>query len=743
MKKIYFLSLVVVQMLFAAWDGSSKTEPSIINIETHKFYQINSPEELAWFADKVNSKDTAINAILINDIDLNMKPWTPIVDFDGIFDGDNHSIEGVYVSGYSKAAFFGSVDRGTIKNLHISNSTIKAQFENKESGERSYAGGVAAVIGTGLIENVTSNVTLIEPNKNTKYGDSYFYMGGIVGYAGDFATLKNCTNHSSFSLASNVTNKTTNSFLGGVVGYFDGLRFQALDLQNYGNIAGGGYTGGIVGYLDGEGLSNAINYGTISGSKYVGGIAGKGGGSNLTNKGNIQIDSSQSCLYVGGISGIGARGDTLVTNYGNIYASSDSVIYLGGISGSASMIYYAANYGSIKAFSKEKAYAGGILGIATYQLINSYNQGNIQSSHYAAGLVSNTTQTALQIQIKNFYVASDSIKAPNAAGFVNYNSVTSYVSDGYLDTNRITAISLIGENVGEASNLFYRSTSELRQDSLAYKLDINQCNYGSCYKHSFYKKEKGHWSRENEYPIFSDSIHNPIIQVSFVNGNDTTIHYTDYSKKINPFPSINIDPFLGWFKYNPNGYMSKDKLISSNNSFEWSDSIVVALFKGDEEKGKELFAYCIDYMLDYQKEYAKIMREYYLHEGLSTTGIREDSIPVVYCLDDNNDGILNWSDPSSNSYSYLAAEKKSLEIAKQTVKIDYHHHRHIDFSAIAYNKIIQISCNSKGKDYTLFDMQGRIIRNGIVSSSKFNISVQNSGNYIILIGNTSQQIVVR
>ena len=78
LKKIITVVLTYVAVSFAAWDGTTTLEPSVKNVDGNQYYAIGSPEELAWFAGKVNSRDTAISAILTADVDLNSKAWTPI-----------------------------------------------------------------------------------------------------------------------------------------------------------------------------------------------------------------------------------------------------------------------------------------------------------------------------------------------------------------------------------------------------------------------------------------------------------------------------------------------------------------------------------------------------------------------------------------------------------------------------------------------------------------------------------------
>lgn len=56
------------------WDGkASETAPRLID----GVYQISSPAELKWFAEKA-AEYPDIEGILTEDVDLNNRPWEPI-----------------------------------------------------------------------------------------------------------------------------------------------------------------------------------------------------------------------------------------------------------------------------------------------------------------------------------------------------------------------------------------------------------------------------------------------------------------------------------------------------------------------------------------------------------------------------------------------------------------------------------------------------------------------------------------
>ena len=66
-------------------------------------YQIGTPEELAWFAEKAKQDSTDLKAVLTADLDLNNNVWTGIggqtadTGFAGTLDGAGHTIKNLYL----------------------------------------------------------------------------------------------------------------------------------------------------------------------------------------------------------------------------------------------------------------------------------------------------------------------------------------------------------------------------------------------------------------------------------------------------------------------------------------------------------------------------------------------------------------------------------------------------------------------------------------------------------------------
>ena len=57
---------------------------------------------------------------------------------------------------------------------------------------------------------------------------------------------------------------------------------------------------------------------------------------------------------------------------------------------------------------------------------------------------------------------------------------------------------------------------------------------------------------------------------------------------------------------------------------------------------------------------------------------------------------------------------------------------------------IQVSgASESARSYTVFDMQGHVLRKGAVYSSNFTIPVENAGNYLVRIGSQVRRVSVK
>ena len=244
-------------------------------------YNVTTAEGLKNVAELVNGGKTDINITLDKNINLTGKEWTPIgrgsSPYTGTFDGGNHTISGLTVTGSEEyAGLFGYIgkDGGTVKNVKLENVQITSdnQYAN--------VGGVAG-FSRGNIENCSVSGS-VSGNSNSdgtdncvggvvgqQFGGSITGcsssaivegMGGVGGVAGktdNRATLTGCYTMGNVTLESNNSNST---YAGGVVGS-NGASCTLTACYATGNVTGTG---------------------TGSGSIYVGGVTGDNASGTLT-----------------------------------------------------------------------------------------------------------------------------------------------------------------------------------------------------------------------------------------------------------------------------------------------------------------------------------------------------------------------------------------------------------------------------------------------------------------------------
>ena len=170
-------------------------------------YHINSLDGLKWLAAEVNGGNTFSGKTVVLDADINLasEEWTPIGNstnkFQGKFDGQNHTIKNLVVTGYNDyAGLFGYSSGGnTIKNLIVENANVTGDgylgavvgcafttsFNNVTIKGDVYVEGTGQDIGalTGYTYGTLTDITVNANEGSYVKGESYF--GGVVGYRGE------------------------------------------------------------------------------------------------------------------------------------------------------------------------------------------------------------------------------------------------------------------------------------------------------------------------------------------------------------------------------------------------------------------------------------------------------------------------------------------------------------------------------------------------------------------------------
>ena len=259
-----------------AWDGETYTEPQK---DESGAYLIGSPDELMWFDKNAETTDSArltadicINEDMTADASSLCK-WTPIGTsssrYTGTFDGDGHTISGVYIS----------------VNI-ASTSDVKSNY----TGLFGYAGKGSKICNLTISDSKIENISTAS-NKGK-------YVGAIAGDAYD---MENC------HVAETVSVHSTGGYTGGVAGYVDN---SIARCSNAGTITSSGtYVGGVIACLQSNSssaMTECFNTGSVSGSSLVGGVVGSlyNGGtiSDVYNTGSVTAMASSGAA--GGITGL-------------------------------------------------------------------------------------------------------------------------------------------------------------------------------------------------------------------------------------------------------------------------------------------------------------------------------------------------------------------------------------------------------------------------------------------------------
>ena len=246
-------------------------------------YQIGTPAELAWFAEKAAQDSTDLKAVLTADLDLNNNVWTGIggqsadMGFAGTLDGAGHTIKNLYLKNGKGLIPY---NKGTVKNLTLA-GILKGGDET----------AALTGINAGTLEDITSRVAVTGGNK----------IAGIAGNNTKDGVIKDC--------------------------------------HNTGAVTGESYAAGIVAYNEGS-VTGCSNTAVITaGSTFAGGIAAantnavKSEAANVSksaNSGHVIVSSSAERAYAGGVVGWNNASVSSLYNTGNVVSRGG---YVGGCLG--------------------------------------------------------------------------------------------------------------------------------------------------------------------------------------------------------------------------------------------------------------------------------------------------------------------------------------------------------------------------------------------------------------------------
>ncbi len=329
------------------------------------YYAINNAGQLYWLSDYVRSYngEEPVNAVLTADIVDNenvltesgelsanyeeFSRWVPIGYFvegandfsgyyEGTFDGNNHSISGLYFNDptVDNVALFGYVRYES----NIKNVTIKDSYFN--GGDN--VAGICAVMrhgsdydpanppGRTYIENCVNYATIIGTGT----------AAGICASPGIDATIGNCKNEGSIYVCDEDESSNTGLNAGGITG---GLKNENIieNCINNGSVTvvdkgtvSGCAAGGICGSLSGS-VIGCVNTASVSAPDSVGGICGTFKNSGLIKKcrndGTITAENAAAGGIVGEFEFLGTKEVFLTDCYNTGSVNADT--FVGGIVG--------------------------------------------------------------------------------------------------------------------------------------------------------------------------------------------------------------------------------------------------------------------------------------------------------------------------------------------------------------------------------------------------------------------------
>ena len=269
-------------------------------------WRIENAEQLAYLAQQVNNgTDYERNHfLLVSDLDLSGKEWTPIGTYGnpfwGGFDGGGHTITGMTITGKeaSYVGLFGECRNFTAASSYIKSVTVKGANISGKSFVGAIAGGGANISDCYSIENTICAIRQVGGVCGSLTGNIFgcynsssvsgiSIAGGIMGTASYEGNVGNGVVQYCYNIGA-VTVREQDSSVGGITGA-SANRYNISNCLNCGKITGNGKNvGGIAGSTD----SNYMNF--IGNCYYNSDLNNAGVGEGASDK-VIPLTTSQLC----------------------------------------------------------------------------------------------------------------------------------------------------------------------------------------------------------------------------------------------------------------------------------------------------------------------------------------------------------------------------------------------------------------------------------------------------------------
>jgi len=270
--------------------------------------------------------------------------FSPISTFTGSFDGNNNTINSLYINRTTNNVGLFGISSGILENIYLTNinvmgggSTGGLAGKNEGIINMSYATGsvtgtskVGGLVGSNVYADIDNSYATGSVTGTSKVGglvgygeggvidNSYAtgnvtgtsYVGGLVGRSDYHQIIDN-------SYATGNVNGTS-SGVGGLIGSFRSDSSTEGDINNSyatGNVNGTSFVGGLVGYADYYStIDNSYATGNVTGISQVGGLIGKGDTYGGTLDNSYATGNVNGTSYVGGLIGRFSDGNVNIDN---------------------------------------------------------------------------------------------------------------------------------------------------------------------------------------------------------------------------------------------------------------------------------------------------------------------------------------------------------------------------------------------------------------------------------------------
>jgi len=412
-------------------DGDSNSQPT-----DDKTYRIRTVEDLLALPKQLEKHvlDAEVVVLLENDLTVNdtsdfstwttsedkrasLINWTPIKYFSGTFDGQGHTISGLYCcvdqseDQYISAAFLYNLYPGaTLENLNIADSlfysaerrtttvltaTNRGTVQNCHIRAEAYSNAMYISLLAGSTREGGQIIDCTVAGRATHIGSGIqVYVGGICSSLDGDCAIQNCVNYAELR-------GEHGAHIGGIVASAQG---KVTGCANYGFIDNAGNdTGGIAASLSEEStaaMTYCVNYGKISNCRESGGVT------------------------AGIVARLGSGSVRYCENRGDIYAADDA----GGVCGvvrEEGVLSDCLNLGAVRSTLDTTTFEillGGIVGENLGRVERCCNAAGVDSVHTAGGIAGDIAgNNAIVTQCWNF---GESIGQKYAAGIVGGNHLS-------------------------------------------------------------------------------------------------------------------------------------------------------------------------------------------------------------------------------------------------------------------------------------------------------------------------------